>query len=139
MKEKGIRDAERVARHYREKAKSVDGIYCSPAIRALHTAQRVSRTWEWDWERFHIREEIYDFGGDRLLEFIRKLDNILNHVVVVGHNEALTVLVNQLGSQGLDNLPTAGLAEIEFPVEDWNQVGKGVTTLMLIPGQLKDL
>lgn len=137
LKERGIRDAGRVAERYRSKVVGVDFVISSPAIRALHTAQIFCRTWDWGSNRFEIREEAYDFAGNRLMDMIRRFTPECTHVVLVGHNEALTNLVNSLGDQHLDNLPTAGLAELVFPSEDWMDLGKGRTSELIIPSELR--
>ncbi len=135
--ERGIRDAGLVAGHYGGWAESAGAIISSPAIRALHTAVIAARSWGWDPSEIRIREEMYDFSGEQVLEVIRGLDQGLEHVILVGHNEAFTQLVNRLGDRFLDNLPTAGLAEIAFESDNWRLLSGGHTRLIVRPSELK--
>lgn len=137
LKERGIRDAERIAMRFSELSELPEAAFSSPAVRALHTGQIVCRSWGWVPELLEVREEIYDFTGERVLAFVRGLDNLIGHAAVFGHNEALTNLVNALGDRPVDNLPTCGLASLEFAVDKWSEVEKGVTRCLLFPRDLK--
>ena len=62
---------------------------------------------------------------------------------MVGHNPAFTELINYLAGPGaLDNLPTAGWAELSLALDDWSgiygQEGKGQLVYRLFPKDLQD-
>ncbi len=137
LKDRGIRDVALIAGHYGERAESAGEIISSPAIRALHTAEIAARTWGRNPTDIRVLEEMYDFSGEQVLGVIRGLDRGLKHAILFGHNEAFTYLVNHLGDRFLDNLPTAGLAEIVFESENWEPLGQGRTQLILRPSELK--
>lgn len=91
-----------------------------------------------DVDDVQIIQDLYDFEGKDVLNFLKGVDNEFTTVMIFGHNYAFTNLVNQLGSKYIDNLPTTGLAIIEFNTEDWNHLGKGKTITIVAPKELKD-
>ncbi|HUH47553.1 MAG TPA: histidine phosphatase family protein [Arenibacter sp.] len=138
LMERGIGDADRVAREFRKKAVKIDAAYSSPANRALHTAVIFLRTLNYPFSEFELSDTLYDFNGDDVLSFIKSLDNDKETVIIFGHNEAFTHLVNSLGNKYIGNVPTSGLVELKFDVEDWRSVKKGTTGRTLFPKELKE-
>lgn len=137
LKERGINDAHLVGAHFKSNISDLDAAYSSPACRALHTAMIVLREFEFPMEDFEVTDELYDFSGSSVSDFVRSLDNDLNKVIIFGHNYAFTNIANQFGSISIDNLPTAGLVQISFAVDDWNSVDRGTTDHIIFPKQLR--
>lgn len=134
---RGVGDAHLVGAYMQKYGPSYEAVYSSPAIRALHTCAIYTKEIRVPRERIVIREEIYDFGGDAVLGFIKQLPNTINDIMVFGHNHAFTHLVNSLGSAHLENLPTAGLVKVKFEEEHWRKIGKGETEKIVLPKILK--
>ena len=84
-----------------------------------------------------IEEDIYDFGGNQLVNFIKSLDNDLQKIMIFGHNHALTSIANTFGTKYIDNVPTAGLVKLSFDIDNWKDLKKGVTTITIFPRDLK--
>ena len=57
--------------------------------------------------------------------------------MIFGHNHAFTSISNIFGTAYMDNLPTSGLVKIDFEIEDWKDLKKGVTKLIIIPKELR--
>ena len=137
LKERGINDAHRVGGHFKANAADLDAAFSSPACRALHTAMIVLREFEFPLEAFEVTEELYDFSGASVVDFVRQLDDDLEKVIIFGHNYAFTNVANQMGSTPIDNVPTAGLVQISFPEDRWSSVSQGKTEHILFPKQLR--
>lgn len=137
LKERGINDAHLVAKNYLGKAPSIDAVYSSPANRALHTSMIFLRTMDIPFSKFSVTEALYDFSGESLGTFVHQLDNSHDQVMVFGHNNAFTYVANSLGNVYIDNVPTAGLVQLQFDTNDWNKITKGTTALTLFPKQLR--
>ena len=137
LKERGINDAHRVGAHFKTKASGLEAAFSSPACRALHTAMIVLREFDFPLDMFEVTEELYDFSGGSVVDFVRQLDNDLQKVIIFGHNYAFTNIANQMGDTPIDNLPTAGLVQITFPEEHWSSVSQGKTEHILFPKQLR--
>ena len=137
LKERGIRDAHLVADNLQSKKYTVDFAFSSPANRALHTCMIFLRTLNYSLENLQISDSLYDFSGDSIHQFLKALDNAFNTVLFFGHNYAFTNLVNMLGDQYVENLPTAGMAIIELDVEKWADLQKGKTVQLVFPKDLR--
>jgi len=59
--------------------------------------------------------------------------------MIIAHNPRLTNLINNITNISLDNLPTTGLAEIEFNINSWSNISCENSTLLDLkfPKQLK--
>jgi len=137
LKERGINDAHLVSQYFKKKDKRVDFIYSSPAIRALHTAVIFTRNINADFDKFEISNMLYDFSGDSVLNFLKGLPEDYGSVMLFGHNYAFTSLVNELGDTYIDNVPTSGLTEIQFDVNQWNALKSGTTVQTIFPKNLR--
>lgn len=115
-----------------------DIVLSSPANRALTTAKYFVVNLQIDSSKLEIIDDIYDFSGNLLVNTIREVDNNINHLMIFGHNHALTYFVNAFGSTFIDNVPTCGFVTIEFSVNDWSSIEKGTTTQVLFPKELRD-
>ena len=78
-----------------------------------------------------------------MLDWISRQPDELERVALVGHNPAFTDLVNYfLGSDTLENLPTAGWAELVLPIDNWSQAaaseGQGELVYLLFPKELAE-
>jgi phosphohistidine phosphatase len=59
--------------------------------------------------------------------------------MIIAHNPGLTNLINNITNISLDNLPTTGLAEIEFNCDSWSKISYNNSNLvdLKFPKQLK--
>ena len=135
--ERGINDAVMVSDKFHEEGVNIDSIFSSPANRALHTAMIFCRQMYYPLTSFRVTTHLYDFSGDEVLHFIKDLDNNLETVMIFGHNHAFTHIANSLGNSYIENVPTSGLVHLEFDVDQWSSVEKGVTKQTIFPKQLK--
>ena len=55
-------------------------------------------------KNFIINQSLYDFGGKKVLETIKNLNNSLDCILIVGHNHALTSITNMIGDKIIDNI-----------------------------------
>ncbi|MGF1554991.1 SixA phosphatase family protein [Paucihalobacter sp.] len=115
-----------------------DCIFTSPAKRAHDTAMIFNSRLKEMQNSIIIVDELYDFEGRQVVNFIKSLSNDYNFIIIFGHNNALTSISNIFGSKAIDNLPTAGLVHICFNVNNWNEIRKGTTKLTLFPKQLRN-
>ena len=137
LKERGIRDAHRVAEHVATRLRGVDAVFSSPANRALHTCVILMRIVGIPMSKLRIEKELYDFSGGSVREFVHGVGDDLRKIMIFGHNHALTYLVNDWGSKYVDNVPTSGLAYLSFDVAKWSEVSFGKTEMLVFPNQLK--
>ncbi len=135
--ERGISDALLVANKLQEKAIKIDAIFSSPANRSLHTAIIFCRQLYFPLNEFKVVERLYDFSGNDILQFIKELDNELKTVIIFGHNHAFTHIANSLGNTYIENVPTSGLVQLQFDVENWASIERGTTEKTIFPKELR--
>ena len=108
----------------------------------VSTAVRARQTWEIARDamkdavrarqpRVELLDELYGAEPTQLLRLIR-LAEVTNpaRLMLIGHNPGMHELALMLAGSGNaaakksleDNLPTAGLAILDFAVDDWNEV-----------------
>ena len=135
--QRGINDGHLVVEAFKQKDVNVDAIFASPANRAMHTCLIFLRQLHFPYSQFEITNELYDFSGDYVLEFVKNLDDSLDTVMIFGHNHAFTHLANALGNIYIDNVPTSGLVHLTFDTNNWSTLEKGTTINTIFPKHLK--
>ncbi len=137
LKKRGVNDAILVSDYFKNEGVYPEFIFSSPANRALSTCRIFINQLEFNYKFLQISEELYDFGGHQVIDFIKNLSEDYNNVMIFGHNHAFTSICNIFGDHYIDNLPTSGLVSIEFEVDRWNAIENGRTSLTIFPRDLK--
>jgi phosphohistidine phosphatase len=127
-----------------------DAVLVSPAA-------RTKQTWEIAWEamkdqapapQLEFPAELYGADPTLLLQIIRLASATeAKRLMLVGHNPGMHELALALTGSGdaaarkalVDNLPTSGLAVLDFATNDWNDVAfrRGRLVLFVSPKLLK--
>ena len=128
-----------------------------PDLVLVSHAVRAHQTWEIAWEamkelatapQVELTPELYGADVSQLLETIRNASvSDLKRLMLVGHNPGMHELAFALAGSGdaagrealADNLPTAGLAILDFDIDDWTDVRirRGRLELFVSPKLLK--
>ena len=138
---RGRRDAPRMGEALGARSVPVT-FYMSPAERAQQTFRAVQRNWKGLKKRHGVTiPALYTFDYREVLDWISQQPDELERQALVGHNPAFTDLVNYfVGPDTLENLPTAGWAELMLPIDNWSQVavseGQGELVYLLFPKEL---
>ena len=138
LKKRGHNDATMASEKARVEHKPPQKIISSDANRAQTTAMYFKNAFGIGDDHFELNHDLYDFSGQSVMEIIKNLDDSLDRVMIVGHNHAFTSIVNMLGNEYIDNLPTSGFVMIKFPVDSWKDITTGKTKAMIFPRHLKD-
>ena len=110
---------ERFARQYSDDDVVV---VSSTARRARTTARLFAEAAGISKENIRSDDRVYQADAKGLLTIVRGFDDQWGHVVLVGHNPAFTDFINSATKHFIENLPTAGLAVLQYPVERWADV-----------------
>jgi len=139
LKKRGISDAYLVSAKFKDENPMIDIIFSSPANRAFSTCKIFMNNLKLNSsDLLHITDELYDFSGEKVKNFINKLDDTYNNVLIFGHNNALNKLANELGNKYIEHLPTCGLVKILFNSNSWKTINSiGKTDLIIFPKHLK--
>jgi phosphohistidine phosphatase len=119
-----------------------DRVISSPALRTAESARALAEAIDFAGEIL-LEKRIYEATPTALLEILRDQPTTVQHVVMVGHNPGLTMLISGLCS-GDDarlnlHLPTGGVAQIQLEVARWRQVrwGSGILRFLISPRSVK--
>ena len=137
LKTRGLRDARLVSKHYLKDNNFPKEIFSSPAKRAHETCKIFLKMSDLDENNVTIIEDLYDFSGRSVVEFLKKLDDSIDSVMIFGHNHAFTSISNIFGDRFIENLPTSGLVKIRFDVDNWASIKNGKTEMIIIPKELR--
>lgn len=137
LKKRGKEDGVLVGQALNELNLTLDAVYSSPANRAFSTCKIVCEQLKYPIAAVEKEEDLYDFGGQGVLQFIKQLPDGLATVGLFGHNHAFTALINLLGSTTFANVPTTGAVLIEFKETSWNKITQGITKNSIFPKELK--
>lgn len=131
LNHRGHKNAPEMAERLHKKQLVPELIVSSPAKRAITTARHFSDSW--DIARKNIQEEpaIYEANITALLKVVNLLKNEYSRVALFGHNPGLTDFVNYLADAHIYNMPTAGIAVIDFPFDDWSLISQHTGSLWL--------
>lgn len=135
--DRGMSDAKIVAYQLLKKSSIPQHIFSSPANRALSTCMIFSKIIGASENSITVVEDLYDFDGENVINFIKKLPNNYNDVMIFGHNHAFTSISNIFGHIFIDNLPTSGLVKLNIDIDHWKDLKKGTTEFIIIPKELK--
>jgi phosphohistidine phosphatase len=127
---RGKRAAQAVAGHIEAERIRPDLVLCSPARRSRETLERVMVAFG---ERVETRfeEALYGASEAELRACLHALPPEVGSVMIVGHNPGLEDLALALASEGADRarleakFPTAALATIDLPANDWSAIDRG--------------
>ncbi len=135
--EKGIHKTEKVAHFLKDNLEiNFDKIYSSKATRTKETSEIV-RQIVFPNQKVEVVDELYTFSHYLLDNWIRKLDNQLQNVLIFGHNPAFTDVTNQLGNEMIYNLSTSGFVWIQFQSDNWKTINKGKTVKIILPKEIE--
>ena len=112
-----------------------------PNLVLVSTAVRAQQTWDLGWQAMKDRipapriehvDELYGAEPTELLKIVRLAEaQDPKQLMLVGHNPGMHELAMMLAGSGdkaarkaiEDNLPTAGLAILDFDTDDWTDIG----------------
>lgn len=137
LKARGINDSKLIAEVFKPNKIENLSIYSSPANRAYSTCKIFTSLINYPLSDVEIIEDLYDFGGSSVINFVKSLSDSKKNVMIFGHNHAFTSISNIFGDKFIDNLPTAGLVILSFDISSWKDLKKGKTELMLFPRDFK--
>ena len=134
---RGITALARMRDHLADRA-SPDLVLCSSARRTLDTLEGILPALDGDVE-VRVEDELYGAGVWSLVDRLRRVDDDVTSVMLVGHNPGLHDLAVELAGDGdndagatweqlVTKFPTGAIATLSFDVP-WDGMGSGSATL----------
>ncbi len=121
LNKRGLRDAPLMAELISAECNAPDLILCSSSKRTRQTVEYFSDKWGLARNKINYKDGIYHASTDQLMHEIKRIDEDLNSVAIVGHNPGLTFLVDELVRYDApDNIPTCGIVILESDSDFWS-------------------
>lgn len=121
LNKRGKRDAPFMAKLLSGKNIHPDIIISSPAKRTKLTALEFATQLGIGTNAIIWNDKLYLASLTTLIKIVKKLDDNVKIVLIVGHNPGLTDLHNFLCKQEIDNIPTCGIVSMKTD-RNWSEI-----------------
>jgi len=132
---RGERDAPVMATWLSGQIQAPDMVIVSTAIRARDTADKFIKAMGVSEDHVVRTRDVYEATVDSLLDTIAWVPpQEAERVMVVGHNPTMTMMLDRLTTERIDNMPTCTVAVIRFPeATTWKDLPKGELAVFATP------
>jgi phosphohistidine phosphatase len=120
LNERGRKDAALMHKVLLKENWKADAVFCSMAQRTRETLDLLKDARWINPLQVFFETDLYTFDAREVMSFIRHVPNDYSRIALIGHNPALTDVVEKLGNFRLDNLPTAGMVCVGSNEENWD-------------------
>ncbi len=127
LKERGINDGYKMAERLLVQNKIPEKIISSSAVRALHSATIFARTLNFPYNEIVVEEGFYLAGINIVLDIIKQTEDIINSLMIFGHNPTFTDLANYFLKNKIDNIPTTGIVVLKLELNSWSEIDQAKT------------
>ena len=130
LTERGLRNAAVMGAYILTLTVTPDAIITSDAVRALQTAEIVAPAVGFT-NSLTVEPRIYGADVDTLLALVRSILDEADRAMIIGHNPGFEELAEALAGNHDEGvrLPTAGLAVLDFDIDQWDAVRRGTGRL----------
>ena len=137
LNKRGKTDGPIMANFLSSKINKICFLHSSSSVRTFETSKFFIERIKFDQIKYD--DSLYHSSSFSILNLIRNYSDNFSSVAIIAHNPGLTNLINELTNIDLDNLPTTGIAEIDFNCIKWNDISLNNGNLIQIkfPKQLK--
>ena len=103
------------------KAPKLNWLLSSPAKRARATARHFCKALGIEKGKLNKDARLYHAASHEIMDVIKEIDNNIDEAALFGHNPGMTDFLNRYTDGYVDNIPTCGVAIIDFDVDKWNE------------------
>lgn len=122
LNRRGRKSAPDMGRRLAKLGHQPDLIISSPARRAFSTAKKIAKELAFDKSEIVTDESMYFSGTGSMVSMLENLDDRYQNVMIVGHNPAMTSLLNIFCEAQVDNMPTCAVAVFSFDMTSWSEL-----------------
>jgi phosphohistidine phosphatase len=115
-----------LGKYLKDEGVIADALICSNAQRAQLTAELLANQLEFNIDQIQINERLYEASIREFVDFLSKLYNNYNSVLIVGHNPTITHVADFLSNTEINGMSPGAVVQINFDVESWDLISKGL-------------
>ena len=119
-----------MGKRLKKRGVSPNVIISSPACRSVQTATLIANEFDISPEAIIFKKSIYEAAISDLLDAIQAIDDSHQSALLVGHNPALTWVINQLAGDHIANTPTCSVATLQTFSPRWEDSSQGTADLL---------
>ncbi len=119
LSDKGKEDAKLMSHALKKEKYLPDFIVSSTSKRTIKTAKIVLEELNLKQESLELESDLYEASTSDILHVIRAIPDNQKSVMLIGHNPSFTSMIGLLSSTFIENLPTSGIAVIQFNIPTW--------------------
>jgi len=137
LNNRGKTDGPLMSKYLSNTMDNIDILHSSSSLRTFETSNFFQLNIEF--KNINYDDNLYHSSANSILSFIKNYPNQYNSAMIIAHNPGLTNFINLITNITLDNLPTTGIAVIDFDCNDWNNISSenGNLVDLKFPKQLK--
>ena len=128
LNKRGLNDAVVMGKLLHKNGLKPDLIMSSPALRAMKTAELISKEVEYK-NVIYPNQYIYEAYVNTLQDIVSFINDDYDTVFLVGHNPGVSALAYML-SELKESISTCATIEINFDCKSWMEVSKENSTLI---------
>ena len=139
LKKRGLNDCQLMAKALANQAHVFERIHCSSARRAQMTIERLLSHSNLNQKTWHTESALYTSHAPSLLDWWQNQKDAFNHLTQLGHNSAMTDLIEHLTGESIGNFPTCAYAQLKFNGHHWRNLSADSCqlTALITPKQLR--
>jgi phosphohistidine phosphatase len=119
---RGLSSAPEMGRRLAAQGHKPDLVISSPARRALATAKKIAKETGYSESKVITDDHLYFSGTRNMVDLLENLDDKYTKVMIVGHNPAMSSLLNILCDSSVENMPTCAVAVVSFDMASWSEL-----------------
>tara|TARA_B100001741_G_C16057304_1_gene371539 strand:- start:42 stop:530 length:489 start_codon:yes stop_codon:yes gene_type:complete len=137
LNKRGKSDGPLMANYLKSKIDKIDYLHSSSSIRTFETSKYFIEKIQYG--KVEYDDSLYHSSASSILHLISNYSENYQSTMIIAHNPGLTNLINKLTNISLDNLPTTGIAKIDFNCNCWGDISLNNSRLvdLRFPKQLK--
>jgi len=121
----GMKNASLLGKYLKDEDIQIHALISSGAARAQLTAELISGPLGYDLEQIIVEDTLYEISVRGLFDYICRLEERWQTVVIIGHNPTLSYMADYLSDQVVHGMSPASLVQINFEVDSWTALTKG--------------
>ena len=130
LNKRGKKNAPEMGQRLANKNVKPDALITSPAKRAAATARRIAEAISFPLKDIIKEPQLYHGSTRNMINVLQGVDDKIESLMIFGHNPGLTDLTNYLSGSDIYNIPTCGIAEVDFNVAFWADLEGNAGTLV---------
>jgi len=131
LNQRGLRDAPVMGKRLVDRKEHIEVFMSSPANRAISTARLMAESVGFDIAKITQIDRLYLPSIKDFLQSVAEIDEGYESIILFAHNPGITDVVEYLSNESLGNIPTCGIAKIEFPsASTWKEISGGTGNLV---------